>query len=208
MSEPTAPVEPSRRSRKKERTRRAIYDAAMELFAERSFDAVRVEDICARADVAKATFFLHFPTKASLLFEAVAQLSEDLREQLVEPLPTAREELQRITRWVLARWAAQREVMEPMFREILSAPAAQLHARPEAMDFAGLIVDIVRRGQARGELRRDVLPEIAATSFVASCFTIVSVLVRQDPRADIAPFIEQYLELLLHGLTPRTPAPA
>jgi AcrR family transcriptional regulator len=212
MDEPIAPeapdprgAEPSRRSRKKERTRRAIYDAALALFAERGFDGVTLEDICRRADVARATFFLHFPTKGALLFEAVAGLTDDLREQLAEPLPTAREELQRVTRWVLERWAASREVMEPMFREVLSAPAAQLHARPEAMEFAGLIVDIVRRGQARGELRRDILPEIAATSFVASCFTIVSVLVRQDPRANIAPFIEQYLDLLLHGLT--APAP-
>jgi AcrR family transcriptional regulator len=191
----------SRRLRKKERTRRAIYEAAMTLFAQRGWDGVTIEDICARADVAKATFFLHFPNKAALMFEAVARLADGLREMLAEPLPTAREELQRVTRWVLARWAESREVMEPMFREILSAPAAELHAQPEAMAFADLIVDIVRRGQARGELRADILPEIAATSFVASCFTIVSVLVRQHPRADIAPFIEQYLELLLHGLT-------
>ena len=198
----------SRRLRKKERTRRAIYESAMALFAQHGFDGVTIEDICQRADVAKATFFLHFPSKAALMFEAVAMLAGDLRDMLGEPLPTAREELQRVTRWVLARWAESREVMEPMFREILSAPAAQLHAQPEAMAFADLIVDIVRRGQARGELRADILPEIAATSFVASCFTIVSVLVRQNERADIAPFIEQYLELLLHGLTALPPAGA
>jgi hypothetical protein len=91
--------------------------------------------------------------------------------------------------------------MEPMFREMLSAPAGQLHAQPEAAACANVIVEIVRRGQRTGEFRRGILPEIAATSFMGSCFTIISVLVRQAPETDIAPFIEQYLELLLHGLT-------
>ena len=175
----------------------------MRLFAKRAFDRVTIEDICAKADVAKATFFLHFPSKAALMFEAVGKLADELAELLQKPQPSARADLQRVTRWVLERWAESREVMEPMFREILAAPAAELHTQPEARAFADLIVDIVRRGQASGELRRDILPEIAATSFVASCFTIVSVLVRQSPNADIAPFIEQYLELLLHGLTAR-----
>ena len=197
----------SRRSRKKERTRRSIYNASMALFAKRGFEGVTIEDICTEADVAKATFFLHFPNKAALMFEAIGKLSEELRELTAEPLPSAREDLQRITRWLLEHWAKSREVMEPMFREILSAPAAQLHAQPEAMALADLIVDIVRRGQASGELRKDLLPEIAATSFMGSCFTIISVLVRQSPKADIAPFIEQYLDLLLHGLTSRGDGP-
>jgi len=198
-----AEATPTRRARKKARTRRAIYAAAMETFAERGFDAATIEDICARADVAKATFFLHFPNKAALMFEAIGHLAEELDAMLAEPAPTAREELLRVTRWLVSRWNESRTVMGPMFRAILAAPAEQLHAQPEAMALADRIVGIVRRGQARGELRADVMPEIAATSFMGSCFTIVSVLVRADPDADIAPFIEQYLDLLLHGLTAR-----
>ena len=194
---------PTRRERKKAQTRRSIFRAAMEAFAERGFDGVTIEDICSRADVAKATFFLHFPNKASLMFEAVGHLAEELDGLLAEPAPSAREDLQRVTRWLLTRWDESRHVMGPMFREILAAPAAQLHAQPEATALADRIVGIVRRGQARGELRADILPEIAATSFMGSCFTIVSVLVRENPDADISPFIEQYLDLLLHGLTAR-----
>ena len=63
---PTA-AEPSRRERKKTETRARILNAAIALMAERGYDAVKIEDIAARADIANATFFLHFPTKASLL---------------------------------------------------------------------------------------------------------------------------------------------
>src|SRR5262245_64316436 len=72
----------SRRERKKERTRQEIYRAAMELFVARGFEAVTVEDICHAADVAKGTFFLHFPTKDTLLLEYGEQVCEELEEIL------------------------------------------------------------------------------------------------------------------------------
>src|SRR5262245_6871573 len=70
----------TRRERKKARTRQDIYSAAMILLLHRGFDAVSIEDICADADVAKGTFFLHFPTKDALLLEYGAQVTGELAE--------------------------------------------------------------------------------------------------------------------------------
>jgi len=82
-SEASIAVEPrSRRERKKERTRQEIYRVAMELFVARGFAAVTIEDICHAADVAKGTFFLHFPTKDALLLEYGEQVSGELEEIL------------------------------------------------------------------------------------------------------------------------------
>lgn len=72
----------SRRARKKGETRRKILNAALELMAARGYDGVKVEDICAKADVANATFFAHFPTKAAL----IAAFNEDVAERIAERL--------------------------------------------------------------------------------------------------------------------------
>jgi len=46
-----------------DRTRQQILDAANRVFLERSFSAVRVDDIVAEANVSRATFYVYFPSK-------------------------------------------------------------------------------------------------------------------------------------------------
>ncbi|MFD9667109.1 TetR family transcriptional regulator [Rhodococcus sp. NPDC059968] len=66
------------RERKKEQTRQRITAVALQLFAERGFDAVTVSDIAEAAEVAKATLFTYFPSKESLALQGVGQ--ENLAE--------------------------------------------------------------------------------------------------------------------------------
>ncbi|WP_297617425.1 TetR/AcrR family transcriptional regulator [Nocardia sp.] len=56
------------RDRKRERTRRALFEAAVELFEARGYDATTVADIAAAAEVGTRTFFNYFASKEELLF--------------------------------------------------------------------------------------------------------------------------------------------
>jgi AcrR family transcriptional regulator len=55
------------RTRKKARTRLAIQDAALHLFAEQGYEETSVEQIALRADVSASTFFRYFGTKADII---------------------------------------------------------------------------------------------------------------------------------------------
>ena len=86
-------VETGLRQRKKARTRRALADAAMLLFAERGYEETTVADLAAAVDIAPRTFFSYFPAKEDVLFadidDRIAALAQLELRQPGEPLVDA-----------------------------------------------------------------------------------------------------------------------
>src|SRR3712207_9535815 len=75
------------RERKKLRTRAAIHDAAMQLFAERGYHATTITDIAEAADVSRATFFSYFASKEDVVFGDAPLALEALTDALAERAP-------------------------------------------------------------------------------------------------------------------------
>jgi len=81
-------------------TRTAILDAAGEVLVDDGYGALTTRRIAERAKVAQSTLMHHFPTRETLLVEAVSHLALRLADAAledvdltVEPTPAEREEL-------------------------------------------------------------------------------------------------------------------
>lgn len=61
------------------RTRAALRDAVFALIRERGFDSLTVQDITERANLSRATFYLHFKDKEELLATSLQEVYETLR---------------------------------------------------------------------------------------------------------------------------------
>src|SRR5258708_15907518 len=79
-------TQPGLRERKKQLTRRLIFDAAQRLFGERGFDRVSVAEIARAADVSEVTVFNYFPTKEDLFYSGM----EFFEERLIESVRSRR----------------------------------------------------------------------------------------------------------------------
>jgi AcrR family transcriptional regulator len=83
------------RERKKAATRLAISNIATELFTERGFDAVTVDEVAAAANVSKMTVFNYFARKEDLLFDRNDEVIALLRARIAArgsqaPIPALR----------------------------------------------------------------------------------------------------------------------
>jgi AcrR family transcriptional regulator len=191
-------VPESRRARKKDRTRSEIFRAALDLFAARGFEAVTVEQICASADVARGTFFLHFPSKAALLVEWNRELAAELAERLRDPRDSALAQYRTLVEELGEQWRRRPDATRALLHALL-APSAE--ADP-ARDLRALVEQVVQRGQQRGEFRRNVSARLAAAAFLATCAAAFAAAPADRPPAAQR---NELLHALLHGLSEPKP---
>jgi AcrR family transcriptional regulator len=173
LVEPDSVILPLR-ARKQRRTREAIVDAAMHLFAARGFDGVTVADIAHRAEVGRSTFFRYFADKQEVLFAddaGLQQLLVDVSEQraaalaplgdsLADALVVARAGVMAMTRRI-AEYPGWLPVRERLIEENPELSARNL-IKHRGYVTAGVEV-LLRHGAARNTA-------MLATSLAAACF--------------------------------------
>lgn len=74
------------RDKQREETRRRLYHAALEIFCRDGVANCRIEDIAQIAQVSRAAFYFHFPSKDDVLAELLKE-SETPVAEAVEGLP-------------------------------------------------------------------------------------------------------------------------
>ncbi|WP_420627198.1 TetR/AcrR family transcriptional regulator [Candidatus Leptofilum sp.] len=68
--------------RRKRRTRRLLGEALLELVQEKKWDQITIQDITDRADINRATFYLHYSSKEKLLADSLEGYFDELVKQI------------------------------------------------------------------------------------------------------------------------------
>ncbi|MGP4029560.1 TetR family transcriptional regulator [Actinomadura sp. 3N407] len=150
----------SLRERKKRRTRQAIANAALRLFAERGYEESTIADIAAAADVSPRTFFSYFPSKEDVVFaeidDRLAEVSERLRRTPGEtPMETIRRSVMDVLEAIVSEHGEYGAVQISL---ILERPGLQARALQRMTDTQEKIEALLR----------DLCPGIAEIDAVAA----------------------------------------
>lgn len=78
---------PVRWQRRKQRTRTAIEETSLRLFADKGFDETTVDDLAAAAGIGRRTFFRYYPSKNDVVFGDYETRTEVLRAALASAEP-------------------------------------------------------------------------------------------------------------------------
>jgi TetR/AcrR family transcriptional regulator len=213
--EPTAPA--SSRQRRKEARPQELLDAALELFVERGFAATRAEDVAARAGVSKGTLYLYYPSKEELLKEVIRanvvnQIAEG--EEIIRRFEGSTPELLTL---VLRMWwdrigeTRASGIIKLMTSEVRNFPeVAQFYVDEVIEPSNRMLEQVIQRGVTSGEFRGVDVPEVVHALCGPLVFLVLnkhslgacSVTYKLQPKV----VIEALLDMVIHGLVPRTPA--
>lgn len=71
------------RGKKGDRTRKQLYDCAIQLFREQGYDQVTVDEIVKKAGMAKGTFYIYFRSKSDVIMEMLRHY-DDYYDRIME----------------------------------------------------------------------------------------------------------------------------
>lgn len=197
MSESPAQTKaPSRREKRKERTRRLLLEAADAFFREQGFEATTVEEIAAVADVAKGTFFNYFENKESLLIALITERVEEALNELPATDEPAPERVRRLLTAVGKALFPYHHLARRMFSHNVGRP---LHPKRPLLH---RLIALIREGQQQGDFRPEIDAEIAALLLTAHFFRsgVLCHRARGAATHSWEERLEQGLDILYHGL--------
>ena len=158
--------EPNRQERKKAKTRGLIFETAMELFLKQGYDDTTIEQIVAKADVAKGTFFNHFPTKDAILSELGRQrveMAEVLLQKEFSVLNSAQEKITCLLEVFGQVNEENKEVTELVLRHTFIQMSSEFEQEKQNQrQFKSFIEGLVTEGQMQGEFVNSVEPRHVA----------------------------------------------
>ncbi|WNG43605.1 TetR/AcrR family transcriptional regulator [Archangium minus] len=185
----------ARKEEDKEARRRQLLDAALELYRGTSYDEVKMADVAERAQLAKGTVFLYFPTKEALF---LALLEEQLFAWFARLEATLARGEERWTGAQMARTVAgSMEGEEPLTRLLarLQTVLEQNVTVEQVRGFKERLLEALGRAGALVEQR---LPFLKPGEGVRFFLHVHALVVGLRQLADLTPVVRQVHEAAPH----------
>ncbi|MBN2356126.1 TetR/AcrR family transcriptional regulator [candidate division KSB1 bacterium] len=211
---------PERRKREKEQRRRAILDAAENLFFSKGIEATTMEEVAEQAELAKGTLYLYFKNKDDLIFAIVHRaltLLHDYFSKAVKTSKLGREKLLAIGRAYIAyadthshyfSLLSHDHRVNPMQQE--TVPHQQI-CMQTGISIHQITADAIETGKRDGTLQTSLAPMELAILLWGQTMGVIQTI-HQDKewlqrvfKVDGDRLIDAYFELVATGLRPHTP---
>lgn len=162
-----------RREKRKLEIRSRIEDAAYRLFREQGVEDTSIEQICVEADVARRTFYGHFPNKHALLgglgISRLYSQAQPMLDLLMANHHSTRDRLRAMIDYIAANFADYSDIDLQL---ILLAPAAVAQDAEQQREIGNSATEsfarLIRSGLELGDVRTQFSPEILAAMVVGT----------------------------------------
>jgi AcrR family transcriptional regulator len=153
---------PTLQARKQQLVRDAIWDAAIDLFAEKGFDQTSVDEIAKAAGVSRRSFFRYFSSKSDLMTQGIIDYGTSLTD-VIDACPQNYSVSQVFRETVLK--VAQHSAADPRTRKVMQIAARYPTAREAQLARLAELQERVAKAfehRCRSGSEDDVTPSVLA----------------------------------------------
>lgn len=164
------------------RTKQQLYRCAMELFREKGYDQVSVDEIVRKAGTAKGTFYIYFSSKADIITEMLRQY-DDYYDQVAAGLDPTWSVERRLGHMIQASCRFTQDVIgldliRVLYIREVSGSGREVRELNEERTLFHILVSLLEEGQRTGQCTQDmpaqelamlILRGIRATFFEWCC---------------------------------------
>lgn len=198
--QPAAPL-PVPKTKRGERTRQKILDAAEREIGVKGFAEASIATITAEADVAQGTFYLYFHSKEDVLRELVLRMGRKLRRHLTVAIVGSDDRLDAERRGLHAFLAFVRD--NPNLYRVVGESQfvdAAVHRR-YYVDLAASYAASLEAAVGRGELTPGHA-EVRAWALMGVADMVGRRFAIWDETTDLFPIAEAAYDFIAHGMSP------
>jgi AcrR family transcriptional regulator len=188
------------RERKKQRTRAQLQRAAIDLFTERGYDAVTVDDIAAAVEVSARTFFRHFGSKDDVLMSFEREQLATLRTLLAER-PADESPLMAVRHAVVALAQAYADRQDETFLrlQLMAATPSLLGRAMEIQQQWELVLAEAVADRLGVSLADDLRPALVGACAVAALRVATQAWLASGGKEDVTTMADNALLLIAGG---------
>lgn len=206
MEPDVSPVFSSKRAQKHEELRQRIYDAALTLFRRKGVVGATIREIAREADVGVGTFFNYFDGKEGVLEELGRQRQGRLEALVADPAAAAQPTRVRIERIMGALVEGMEEeptLTRAVVRAALGSPTLFHGERGRFLTLTRMLAEVLREGQARGEVATDCDVAVAAQLLISIYVTLTLDWTEGADEYALLPTLLAHVETLWRGVAPQ-----
>lgn len=196
----------SRKERERQQHRQEILSAALELFAEKGFPGVSMQEIAAAAEFATGTLYNFFPSKEELFFELLVATAEESLGIILPALDGFEDEREKLSCFIRQHERIIREHRKALRLYVLESkgrclPGPRVEAKKKEIDerIVAQLSKVIATGVSKG-LINDVDPIVAAKCLSASLESLILTAVGESPTTDVNEDLAKLEDVFFRGL--------
>lgn len=190
-----------REARKRE-LKEQIFLQAVQLFKERGYENVTVQQIASACGIAKGTFFNYFSKKEEILLYLGESQIELLNRSMEkhQGIEHPKEQIERVLGELLLRFTEHGELMKLAVLEIVKSTYLIENESKSILQLKQSIVAMIERAKQNGKLSNHRNSEIIASTIVSVYFHTMMSWSLHDQNSEIREIFQQHLDVVWGGI--------